>query len=131
MKDINIFTKISRKSNELINEYIPNGFFSYSLYSQTIQTVYWMPKINPKLEWSNSLDFDFNIQVEFLKQQYSYSSNSSFGNFKFPNDKGIFAYVSPNQTNQNESSQNNNKFSSVTNAPSIILNITYLVGPFK
>ena len=45
------------------------------------------------------------------------------------NGKGISAYVSPNQTNQNESSQNNNKFGSVTNTPSIILNITYLVGP--
>ena len=127
LKDINVFLKIKRKSKqESYNEYIPTGFISNGLYSQTAKTIYWMPKINTNSEWSDNLDFDFNVQVEFLKSQQYSSSSSMFGNYKFPDENGMHVYINTNQGNSNQSSSNQgnipsdtgNKYGSVTNTQS-------------
>lgn len=97
---VNTFLNISRKESDTdnssqttqtsFNEYLPIGFVANNIYSKSLKTLYVMPKIDPEVDWSNSLDFNINLQVELLESNHHmYGSGKVFNYYVFPNETGL------------------------------------------
>lgn len=108
-KDCNFFMKLKRKTQSVTyNEYIPSGFFSMTVNSQSSKTIYWLPKINPNNDYTDNLDFDFNCQIEYTKG-YSHP----YGHYMFPDATGMNIFVNPNKI-ETSSSYSGGNYGSVS-----------------
>ena len=56
-----------------------------------------MPKINPDMDWSCNLDFNYNVKVEFIKN--SNDNNNIFNQYVFSNEVGL-SIITPLQNQQ-------------------------------
>lgn len=91
-KDANVELRITRSETNIpdINEYIPLGPISSFVASNSIKTIYMMPKLDISKDWSQAGIYNYALECEYVVYRSSMMSYSNYGSGYYPGNSNNY-----------------------------------------